>query len=399
MKVKVLFFLYLLAFSAVFSNQALAQKTRSIRGKVVDLKTNEPLPGASIKVKGTNNGAASSLTGEFVLNLVANEKVELLISYLGYVDKTVELEPGVTTVTVTMNTASKKGLEGATVVGTNREGQGKALNQQRTSDNIKNIVSADLIGRFPDATVGEALQRVPGVNIERDRGEGGVVQMRGAPPSFTTVNINGEQIPGTQNGGQRNQELSVIPVDQLSSMEVVKAITPDMDGDNIGGTIDLKSPVAKSLKWKGKLELGGGYNNVVQKTNFIGRASINRRWFANDKVKNGRFGINAGLSWFETSNGRDRVQYQYGNTYTPIQRASGGLDTTSFVAPTFYRLRDLENLRRRVGGSFTMDYQFSKKSGITFNLCTLNGTIKIKKKDYNLIYPPEVLQHQVGVKI
>jgi TonB-dependent receptor len=260
-----------------------------------------------------------------------------------------------------------KGLKEVIIVGTTKEGQGKALNQQRVADNIKNIVSADLISRFPDATVGEALQRVPGVNIERDRGEGGVVQLRGAPPSFTTVNINGEQIPGTQNAGQRNQELSIIPVDQLSSMEVVKAITPDLDGDNIGGTIDLKSPVAKSLKWKGKLEIGGGYNNIVQKTNFIGRASINRRWFATDRVKNGRFGLNAGLSWFETENGRDRVQYQYANNFTPIRKPDGSMDTTSFVAPTFYRLRDLENKRRRVGASLTADFQFNERSSITFN--------------------------------
>jgi hypothetical protein len=150
-------------------------------------------------------------------------------------------------------------------------------------------------------------------------------------------------------------------------MEVVKAITPDLDGDNIGGTIDLKSPTAKSTRWKGKLEIGGGYNNIVQKTNFIGRANINRRFFANDKVKNGRLGINAGFSWFETSNGRDRIQYQYNNSYTPKRRADGSLDTTRFIAPTFYRLRDLENLRRRIGGTFTVDYQFNEKSNLTFN--------------------------------
>jgi TonB-dependent receptor len=347
-----------------------AQNTATVRGKVVDAATGEPMPGVSVKLKGTNRGVATDLRGEFDLPFAAVGSNTLELSYLGYQNLTQNVTATAgrgELVIIRMQPGAEKSLKEVVVIGTQKEGQAKALNQQRTADNIKNIVSADLIGRFPDVTVGEALQRVPGVNIERDRGEGGVIQMRGAPPSFTTVNINGEQIPGTQNGGQRNQELSVIPVDQLSSMEVVKAITPDLDGDNIGGTIDLKSPVGKTTQWKGKLELGGGYNNIVQKTNFIGRASINKRFFANDKVKNGRLGINAGLSWFETSNGRDRVQYQYQNNYTPIRRNGGAVDTTSFRAPQFYRLRDLENLRRRIGGSFTADYKFSERSSLTFN--------------------------------
>ena len=367
MRKKILTSIFLLLFAAL---SAFSQSTGTIRGTVTDNKTGEPLPGASIKLKNKNFSAVSSLKGTFVIELVPIGKVTLVASYLGYQEKEFEVEvtKDVSAIAVIqMTPGSGKSMKEVIVVGTTKEGQGKALNQQRVSDNIKNIVSADLISRFPDATVGEALQRVPGVNIERDRGEGGVVQLRGAPPSFTTVNINGEQIPGTQNAGQRNQELSIIPVDQLSSIEVIKAITPDLDGDNIGGTIDLKSPIAKSLKWKGKLELGGGYNNIVQKTNFIGRASINRRWFANDRVKNGRFGLSAGLSWFETQNGRDRVQYQYANNYTPIKKEDGTLDTTSFVAPTFYRLRDLENKRRRVGASLTADFQFNEKSSLTLN--------------------------------
>jgi TonB-dependent receptor len=338
-----------------------------LTGKVVDAKTNEPMPGVSITIKSTGKGTATDLKGEFSIGGVSKGKVTLMLSYLGYADLVKEVSiPGV--VKIEMQPGDGKSMSVVTIVGTSKEGQGKALNQQRTADNIKNIISADQIGRFPDLNVAEALQRVPGVNIERDRGEGGVVQMRGAPPSFTTVNINGEQIPGTQNDGSRNQELSVIPVDQLSSMEVTKAITPDMDGDNIGGNVDLKTPTAKSLKWKGKLELGGGYNNIVQKVNFIGRASFNRRFFANDKVRDGRLGISFGYSHFETQNGRDRTQYSYPAAYTPVlNRGTGQLDSTTKVQPIFYRLRDLENLRRRVGASATVDFKFDNKNQLTFN--------------------------------
>ncbi len=59
------------------------------------------------------------------------------------------------------------------------QGQAKALNQQKNADNIKNVIAADQIGRFPDPNAAEALQRVPGVNIERDQGEGRYVFVRG----------------------------------------------------------------------------------------------------------------------------------------------------------------------------------------------------------------------------
>ncbi|MCU0353459.1 MAG: TonB-dependent receptor [Cytophagales bacterium] len=334
----------------------------NVSGKVTDKLTNEPLPGASVGLKGTTKGTATDLKGEFTLTLVPEGSQTLVINYIGYQPEevTVQVTEGGT---ARLNVALIPDLQilGEVVVKGSLEGQQKALNQQRTADNIKNIVSADLIGRFPDLNVAEALQRVPGINIERDRGEGGEVQMRGAPPSFTTVNINGEQIVGTQDGGQRNEELSVIPVDQLSSIEVSKAITPDQDGDNIGGTVDLKTPTAKNLKAKGKLEVGGGFNNISQRTNFIGRASYNQRFFANDRVDDGRLGISLSGSYFSTQNGRDRVQYNYTSNYTNI-------GTRQYVLPTYYRLRDLENLRTRTGAAATIDFKFNSRSSVYFNL-------------------------------
>lgn len=334
----------------------------TLKGKVIDFNTNEPLPGATVILKGTTQGGATDFKGEYQINLVPEGKQVFIVSYLGYVaiEESTEIEANKVNI-LNFKLVSNNKVLGEVIVKGNLEGQEKALNQQRASDNIKNVISADLIGRFPDLNVAEALQRVPGINIERDRGEGGEVQMRGAPPSFTTVNVNGEQIPGSQSEGQRNQELSVIPVDQLSSIEVTKAITPDMDGDNIGGTIDLKTPIAKGLKLKGKVELGGGYNNIIQRLNAIGRASFNQRFFATDKTTDGKLGISIGGSYFATDNGRDRTQYSYPANYTTAS------DSKQYVLPVYYRLRDLENIRTRTGFSTTADYKFNEKNRLTFN--------------------------------
>lgn len=335
--------------------------TGTLQGRITDANTGEALPGASVLLKGTNIGGVTNLRGEYSVNLVPAGKQTFTVTYIGYLTLDVIVDVRADEPTI-FNLKMKEGsgdLKEVIVRGS-LEGQQKALNQQRTSDNIKNIVSADLIGRFPDLNVAEALQRIPGINIERDRGEGGEVQMRGAPPSFTTININGEQIPGTQTDGQRNEELSLIPVDQLSSIEVTKAITSDQDGDNIGGTVDFRTPSGKELDWKGKAELGGGYNNVVQRASFIGKFGLNRRFLPTQSLPDERLGVNVGSSYFGSNLGRDRISYNYNSSYTKIN----GKD---YVLPTFYRLRDLENFRSRTGATLALDYKFSPKSEIYFN--------------------------------
>jgi TonB-dependent receptor len=347
--------------TAFLSLASFAQSSRTIRGKVVDMKTKEPLPGASISIKGNSTGASTNLKGEFVLDLVPLEKVELVVSYLGYEDKTLEVDKADSKVlSIEMSPGNTKNLKEVVVIGSNREGQGKALNQQRVADNIKNIISADLIARFPDLNIADALQRVPGINVERDRNEGGFVQMRGAPKQFTTININGEQIPGTTTEGIRSEEMSVIPVDQLSSIEVTKTITSDMDGDNIGGTVDLKTPLGKSLKWKGKLESSSGYNRIVNNVNFIGRGSINKRFGATEKNKNGVWGINLGGSYLGTNNGRYRSNLTYNSSYTVV-------NGQNYVLPTSIRHRDLQNFRSRTGISGTLDFSPNAKNEVYFN--------------------------------
>jgi hypothetical protein len=129
--------LLLVVCTALLSLSAFAQNSRTIRGKVVDMKTKEPLPGASISIKGNSTGASTNLKGEFVLDLVPLEKVELLISYLSYEDKVVEVGKGDSKVlSVEMSPANTKNLKEVVLIGSNREGQGKALNQQRVADNI-----------------------------------------------------------------------------------------------------------------------------------------------------------------------------------------------------------------------------------------------------------------------
>jgi len=133
----------------------------------------------------------------------------------------------------------------------------KAIEQQRTAGGIVSILNLNLPGRFPDLNPAEALQRLPGIIVQRSQGEGRFVHIRGADPSLTTVQINGEQIV-TPEANHRFLQFDLLPVDQLKAVEVWKTNRPDQDGDAIGGSINLltRKPEAKVPIWQSAIAVG-----------------------------------------------------------------------------------------------------------------------------------------------
>jgi hypothetical protein len=242
-----------------------SQNRGNLTGKVVDQKGNT-LPGASITVQGTTLGTATDLNGFYSLSGIPDGLQKVKVEYMGYlpVTKDVSVEKGTTREVDFKLTVTVKELKGATVSAV-IDGQQRALNQQKNASNIVQVLSADQIGRFPDLNVAEALQRVSGVTITRERGEGAEVQLRGTPANFVNINVNGEQIMGvTGTNGNRNTTLDVIPSDIISSIEVQKTMLPSSDGDAIAGVVNLRTGIARSIKGKGSFDIGSGYNVLRQ---------------------------------------------------------------------------------------------------------------------------------------
>jgi TonB-dependent receptor len=157
-------------------------------------------------------------------------------------------------------------LEPFTVKGT-LVGQARALNLQRTNATLSNVVAADAIGRFPDQNAAEALNRLPGVSVERDQGEGRFVVIRGIDPNLNSVAIDGVRLasPGT---GERATLLDTIPSDTLQSLEVYKSTLPSQPGDSVGGYINIKTPSAfDENRTVGRIELQGNYSDLKQEWN------------------------------------------------------------------------------------------------------------------------------------
>jgi iron complex outermembrane recepter protein len=127
-------------------------------------------------------------------------------------------------------------LEEVVVTGI-RAGLRSSLEVKRNSTQVVDAISAEDIGDFPDKNLGEALQRVTGVQISRQDGEGRGVSIRGADPGLNRVEINGSSALSLTVGGGRDVDFRDLPVEFVSRLEVVKSATPDMTEGGIGGTV------------------------------------------------------------------------------------------------------------------------------------------------------------------
>jgi TonB-dependent receptor len=134
--------------------------------------------------------------------------------------------------------SSSSGSEAADIVVTGiRSSLQGALNAKRNAPQVLDAISAEDIGKFPDKNVGEALQRVTGVQISRAGGEGAGVTIRGAEPSLNRVEINGTTALSTTVGGGRDVDFRDLPSEFVNRLEVVKSATADMTEGGVGGTV------------------------------------------------------------------------------------------------------------------------------------------------------------------
>ena len=231
---------------ATLNAVAAANDSTWISARVVDVANGQFLRGAVVQVEGTSLQAVSDLQGEVVLTGVPAGHQSLLVTYLGTpaLHQPIDMIAGQhLALTLNMNANDKVLTMDKFVVQSLREGQAKALNQQKTSDTFVNIIGADSIGRFPDPNTAEALQRVVGISLERDTGEGRYVNVRGVTSEYNAVTSDGETVL-SNDSGDRRVNLNVIPASQVSQVEVIKSKTPDMLGDGIGGTVNLVSKSA-----------------------------------------------------------------------------------------------------------------------------------------------------------
>ncbi len=254
------------------------------------------------------------------------------------------------------------------------ESQLRAVDLKRSSDAIEDAVSSDALGQYPDKNVAESLQRLPGISVTRDQGEGRFVVIRGLDANLNSVSIDGIAV-GTPEDSSRAAPLDVIPSDSTERLRVVKSPTPDMPGDAIGGAVLVESASAfdrdgRSLR--GKIE--ASHQQLSGETS--PKASFNY-----SEVFAETFGIALGVNYQNRRFESDNTEVEYDNL-------DGDIDPQD-VKPGDLTAINLQNRkyeieRKRIGANLNMDWR--PDEGSRYYLRTLYSQFDDAETRQRVIY-------------
>jgi len=252
---------------------------QSIKGRVTDVSTKEPMVGATVQLKGTGKSRFVQLDGNYTFKDVKPGNYVLEFSFVSYITKDVNItvNGGKTTVVNAEMASNTKELNSVNIVDNEGSSDKRARTLEKNANQVVNIVSARSIELSPDLTVANVTQRVSGVTIERSSsGEGRYPIIRGMDKRYINTLVNGIKIPSPDNKN-RFIPLDLFPSELLERLEVSKTLTPSMEGDAIGGTINLVMKDAPAKKFV-QANFAVGYNTVFNGRSFdqFSTASINK---------------------------------------------------------------------------------------------------------------------------
>ena len=239
-----------------------------IKGKVLDASTGDEITGAAIILKSNpEKWAVSGLDGSFSMQLESDTEHVILCSLIGYKDTELSYSPAGEPMVIRLQPDTIM-LDGATVSAENKgktEAGARAI--EKTSLSVMNVMSARAIELSPDLTVANAIQRMSGVTVERNSsGEGQYAILRGMDKRYNYTLVNGVKIPSPDNKN-RFVPLDIFPSEMLDRLEVTKALTADMEGDGIGGAVNLVMKDAPE-RMEVNANLATGYNALYFNRDF-----------------------------------------------------------------------------------------------------------------------------------
>ncbi|MFA5046016.1 MAG: TonB-dependent receptor [Paludibacter sp.] len=236
-------FLFIFLFALIISNSISAT---ILKGKILDSKTNEPLTGA-IFIDKNNAGFydVATLDGSYSIKKINSGQHTFIVKYLGYVSQekkiTVTQNKDVIILDVLLDPEAISLNQVEVFAQLDRETSQSARNSEKNADNLLNVIPAKSIELSPDITVANVLQRVSGVTVQKtaNSGEGQYAIIRGMDKRYNYTLVNGIKIP-SPNDKNRYVPMDIFPAEIISHLDVIKALTPDMEGDAIGGAMNLQ---------------------------------------------------------------------------------------------------------------------------------------------------------------
>ena len=253
----------------------------------------------------------------------------------------------------------------------------RAVDLKRNSDGVVDAISAEDIGVFPDTNLAESLQRISGVSIDRSRGEGSKVTVRGFGPEFNLVTLNGRQMPN-HNGDNRSFDFADLASEGIAAVQVYKTGQADVPSGGIGSTINIKT--TRPLDAPGRkmvTQLKGVFDTSTEKGSDVTPelSGIYSNTFADDTM-----GFSISAAYQERDNGQNSatvgdynnflgiVDNDWGNAATVQQwggiprnadqvNRPGNSDIYAVPQSIGYELAEFS--RERLNGQLTFQWQAS----------------------------------------
>lgn len=320
-----------------------------ITGRVTDT-TGAVLQGAQIQIQPAGITVASDVQGQFTIPDLPVGDYKLTISFLGFQNFTSDLK---------LAAGENKSIEAKLEVANDAQqvlvtadlplGEAEAINRTRMADNILQVLPSQIITSLPNANVADAVGRLPSVSLERIEGEGVYIQVRGTEPRQTNVTIDGITIPSPE-PTVRQIRLDVIPADLIESVELNKTLVPNMDGDGIGGSVNLKTKLAGEFPTLSLYGIGG-YDPILGGRDSYQYGGTTGQRFGKKK----QFGVLFGGS--KDYNGRG------------IDNEQPAIDPLSTFTNPIYdnnTIREYRYYRSRWGYTGNVDYKINDSTGIYF---------------------------------
>lgn len=245
----------------------------TLKGKLLEAATGEPALGVVISIEGTSLHDISGLDGSFSIPNLQKGAYRLTIRHISYapVQKEFAINGNeVVQIDLLLEAAAGLKLEEVAVTG-KRDGasDNTARLMERNASQVMNIVSGKTIQISPDLTVANVIQRISGISIERNsNGDGQYAIVRGMDKRYNYTLVNGVKIPSPDNK-YRYVPLDIFPSDLLDRLEVYKALTPAMEGDAIGGAVNMVMRDAPD-KLTFSANVSTGYNELFMDRKFMG---------------------------------------------------------------------------------------------------------------------------------